>query len=104
MEKSELLKKVLTDYCAQNEELKFQEQILAAFCDYAADWFKQRGVVGVGHTPDGIAIRFADSSEYTLFKADDDAGAAPPVSVTGATSKITKPAGDSFPSFNITGR
>jgi hypothetical protein len=104
VEKSELLKKVLTDYCAQNEELRFQEELLAAFCDYAADWFKQRGVVGVGHTPAGIAIRFADSSEYTLFKTDEETSFATPVFVTGVASKVTRPAGDSAASFPITGR
>ena len=78
--------------------------MLAAFCDYAADWFKQSGVVGVGHTPAGIAIRFADSSEYTLFKTDDDISFVAAVSVTGVPSKITKPAGNSSLDFNITGR
>ncbi len=104
MEKSELLKKVLIDYCAQSDELKFQEKILADFCDYAAHWFEKNGPIGVGHTPAGLAIRFADGSEYSLFKFSDENSVAPPVSITGAAEKITKASGGAFPGVSITGR
>ena len=105
MEKLELLKKVLSDYCAQNEELRFHEGILAQFCDYAADWFKTHGVIGLGHTAEGMALRLTDGSEYALFNPAADTGALPPVSITGTTTtKIEKPVNDFTRSFPITGR
>lgn len=104
MERLELLKKVLSDYCAQNEELKFQESILAHFCDYAAEWFKTHGVIGLGHTAEGMALRLTDGSEYALFSPDSVSGALNPVSITGAAAKIEKPTNDFTRSFPITGR
>lgn len=104
MEKPELLKKVLADYCAQSDELKFQEGILNAFCDYAAEWFKKNGLIGLGHTVDGIAIRLADGSEYALFQPGSAGGSGSSVSITGGATKIEKGIGEHTPSFQITGR
>lgn len=104
MEKQELLKKVLADYCAQGDDLKFQEAIVSAFCNYAANWFKEKGVIGVGHTADGLALRLADGSEYILFSSDTDITNSASFSVTGTSSKIEKPVNDFTRSFNITGR
>lgn len=103
MEKQELLKKVLSDYCAQNEELRFQESMLASFCEYAADWFKRNGVIGMGHTDEGLAIRMADGAEYSLFAGEINSSGSTSVSVTGTASKIEK-GGDTTRSFPITGR
>lgn len=104
MEKPELLKKVLADYCAHNEERKFEEAIVGKFCEYAANWFKEKGVIGVGHTSDGLALRLADGSEYVLFSSDADITNSASFSVTGTNSKIEKPVNDFTRSFNITGR
>lgn len=104
MEKSELLKKVLSDYCAQNNDLHFNSGILSQFCDYAAEWFKRNGVIGLGHTPEGMALRLTDGSEYMLFQPEDSSASRMPVSVTGTAVKIEKPTNDFTQSFPITGR
>lgn len=104
MEKQDLLKKVASDYCAQNEDLKFQEGIIDSFCNYAADWFRRNGVIGVGHTAEGLSIRMADGAEYILFEPEASSVFNAPVSITGVTTKIEKPVNDATRSFPITGR
>lgn len=104
MEKLELLKKVLSDYCAQNEEQRFQEGLLSAFCDYASKWLQENGVIGIGHTAEGLSLRMANGAEYMLFQPDSSVSAAPPVSITGVTTKIEKAVNDNTRSFPITGR
>lgn len=104
MEKLDLLKKVLTDYCAQNEEYRFQEGLLAAFCDYAAKWLRENGVIGIGHTAEGLSLRMANGAEYMLFQPESSVNVTPPVSITGVTTKIEKAVNDTTRSFPITGR
>ncbi len=104
MENAELLKKVLSDYCATNEELRFQEAMLAQFCDYAAEWIRTKGLIGVGQTAEGLSIRFADGQEYVLFQPAAGLINGPAVSVTGTVTKIEKGIGESTASFPITGR
>lgn len=104
MAKSVILDEILADYCAKSDEHKFQEGILRSFCDFAADWLARRGIIGMGHTVDGLALRLSDGSERILFSNEF----APPTNtpsypVTGATGR-----NDGLPNpndtFAITGR
>ena len=104
MLESEVLNKILDDFTASNPELVTEQ--LQTFCRYAATWLSSRGIVGVGHTVDGMSIRFADGQELLFFTPPKEVKLQLPtgdVSITGSTAKITKPMIDS-PSFNITGR
>ena len=104
MLESEVLKKILEDFTASNPELVTEP--LRTFCQYAATWLSSRGIVGVGHTADGMALRFADGQELLFFTPPTEVKIQLPtddVSITGTAAKITKPMIDS-PSFNITGR
>lgn len=101
---SEVLSKILDDFTAKNPDMLSPQ--LKTFCDYAATWLSMRGVIGVGHTTDGISLRFANGGELLLFEPvrDPVSGESVPVQITGTQSKITKGAADEFPSFPITGR
>lgn len=104
MPASEVLTKILEDFTANNPTLETAQ--LRSFCDYAATWFVTQGVVGVGHTPNGLALRFADGRELLLFEPAQEIVIPVPgdVGITGSQSKITKPVTGDSPSFQITGR
>jgi hypothetical protein len=106
MPESEVLNKILADFTAGKPETA-SEQLLA-FCDYASTWLSARGIVGLGHTASGMALRFADGQELLLFVPPKEIELQLPtgaVEITGAAgSKITKPALGDSPSFQITGR
>ncbi|NBT59655.1 hypothetical protein EBT16_12810 [bacterium] len=106
MPESTLLKQILSDYCALNEEHKFQEGILANFCKYAAQWLVDSSCLGLGHAPTGLSLRFADGRELSLFSVPESPLAnAPAVSISTAKDKlVTKTAGDTSQAFQITGR
>jgi hypothetical protein len=106
MQKSEVLAKILDDYTNGEAERRTPE--LEAFCAYAAAWLSSHGVVGLGMAQAGMALRFADGAELTLFAPPTDLGVKVPqeaINITGNSgSKIVKPIlGDSV-SFSITGR
>lgn len=103
MPASEVLNSILDDFTAKNPELVSDQ--LRAFCEYAATWLASTGVVGVGHTPSGIALRFSDGRELLLFEPLPELVIPVPgdVNITGTQSKITKLTPTS-PSFQITGR
>ena len=104
MPASEVLNSILDDFTAKKPELVSEQ--LKAFCDYAATWLATNSVVGVGHTPNGLALRFADGRELLLFEPAQELIIQVPgdVGITGNQSKIEKPAGSDSPSFQITGR
>jgi hypothetical protein len=106
MPESALLKQILSDYCASNEEYRFQEAMLADFCKYAAQWFIDNSCVGVGHGATGMTLRFADGRELSLFAAPDLAPAQQQaISISTSKDKlVTKTMADSSQSFGITGR
>lgn len=103
MPASEVLNNILDDFTAKKPELVSDQ--LRAFCEYAATWLATNGVVGVGHTPNGIALRLSDGRELLLFEPLPELVIPVPgdVSITGTQNKITKPVSTS-PSFQITGR
>lgn len=68
MAKSELLDAIREDFLAAGHIV--DTCTLAAFCDFAADWLAKAGVVGVGHTASGLALRLADGTEKVLISVD----------------------------------
>ena len=104
MPASEVLNSILSDFTAKKPELVSAQ--LRAFCDYAAMWLATNSVVGVGPTPNGLSLRFADGRELLLFEPLAELVIPVPgdIGITGQQSKITKPVAGDSPSFQITGR
>lgn len=104
MPASEVLSSILEDFTRSNPELELAH--IRTFCEYAATWLATKNVVGVGHTPNGLALRFADGRELVLFQLPDAVLVPVPdaVGITGNQTKITKPLAGDTPSFQITGR
>lgn len=104
MAKSVILDEILADYCTKADEHKFQEGMLRAFCDFAADWLASKGIIGMGHTAEGLALRLADGSERILFSSELlSPTTTPAYQVTGVAGR-----NDGLPNpnntFSITGR
>lgn len=104
MPASEVLNSILNDFTANNPKLISDE--LKTFCEYAATWLATHSIVGVGHTQNGLSLRFADGRELLLFEPLSELVIPVPedVAITGSQSKITKPVSGDMPSFQITGR
>jgi hypothetical protein len=106
MRGKDVLSKIGADYIAANADAAPEK--VQAFCAYASNWLRDRGVVGLGHTDSGMALRFADGEELPLFSRDvpaDLPAAKGVLNITGnEAGRITKPIlGDSL-SFQITAR
>lgn len=102
----DVLSNIGADYIANTPDASTEK--VQAFCAYASKWLLDRGVVGLGHTDNGMALRFADGEELLLFSRElsaDLPAAKGVLGITGnATSKVTQPIlGDSV-SFQITAR
>jgi hypothetical protein len=104
MPASEVLNNILDDFTSKKPELVSNE--LKAFCDYAAMWLATNNIVGVGHTQNGLSLRFSDGRELVLFEPVEEMIIQVPgdVGITGSQSKISKSVGGDSPSFQITGR
>jgi hypothetical protein len=102
----DVLSKIGADYIAVNADAAPDK--VQAFCAYASTWLRERGVVGLGHTDSGMALRFADGEELPLFSRDVPAelpAAKGVFSITGnVEGKITKPTLGDSASFQITAR
>lgn len=78
---------------------------LAAFCAYADAQLKEKNVVGVSYTPEGLALRFADGVTQLIEGAVTGPIGSVPVQVSGGTEKINARADFTVsPSFLITGK
>jgi hypothetical protein len=66
---NEMLAKILSDYLAANPQDSYDAGVLHLFCEYATKWLNDAGLVGVGHTTNGMSLRFSDGSEYVLTAA-----------------------------------
>ena len=102
MANSDLLEEIMRDYCEAYPET--EKGALTHFCSYAADWFSTKGIVGLGHTAEGLALRLADGSEKLLFGTIVNYESGPSAPITGLASKIEKGTIDPTRSFPITGR
>ena len=106
MPERDVLSKIGADYLVATPDAAPEK--VHAFCAYATKWLLDRGVVGLGHTDSGMALRFADGNELLLFSREVPDGLPAAKGVLGITgnsaSKIEKPIlGDSL-SFQITAR
>jgi hypothetical protein len=81
MQKNTVLSKILADFSTENPDNNIDQ--LQAFCDYAENWFRAQGVVGLGFTQDGMALRFSDAKELLFFSA------APSVATVGGSFDIS---------------
>lgn len=83
---NEMFEKIRNDFLAANPQDVTDVALLQTFCEYATKWLADTGLVGIGHTTNGMSLRFANGEEYLLT-------AAPPAD---------KPVAD-MPAFSITG-
>lgn len=106
MPESGLLTQILSDYCAANGLDLESNPRLSEFCSYAAAWLVDNSCLGLGHSPTGLSLRFADGRELSLFSAESAAAlAAPAVAISTVRDKlVTKTMADTNPDFQITGR
>lgn len=79
-------------------------ELIKKFCAFGNDWLQKKGVVGVGQTISGFAIRFVDSSERLLTPSPESDEIGNAVFISGTTSKVAKPFIDPTRSVQITGR
>lgn len=107
MPKSELMTKILNDYVAANPHVN--EMLLGQFCDYAAKWLADCGLVGLGIAASGMRLRTSTGDEITLYESDDQTAAdstGQAVAIGGTAASVNAGRGfsDNMPSFGITGR
>lgn len=68
MAKSELLEDIREEFLKANPEIAIGP--VDDFYQYIVTWLAEHGVVGVGHTPSGLALRLADGTEKVLVSVD----------------------------------
>lgn len=103
MQKNTVLSSILADFLKENADTNVDE--LQKFCDYAENWFRKSGVIGLGCTADGMALRLSNSQELLFFAPalySFDVGAGVQISGTQTTKNIKTP--EPVTSFQITGR
>lgn len=103
MQKNTVLTKILADFLAAHGESNIDA--LREFCDYAEDWFRDAGVVGLGFTADGMALRFSDAQELLFFSPalySFDVGAGVQISGNNKQKNVKMP--EPVSSFQITGQ
>lgn len=107
MAKSELLEKIRDDFLSGTRpEEKEKRAEITAFCAFAADWLAEKGIQGVGMQAAGLALRFADGSQFGLVEQSPQPYSADtPAIGINAPQRIDPRAvmGDS-PSVGITGQ
>jgi len=101
---SPLLAQICKDFIDAHMLRIEQANSVEIFCAYAVEWLKKRGIVGVGHTASGLALRFADGAELDLFANAAVADVAASVPLTGTAEKISVERPKADLSVNITGR
>lgn len=69
MPENEMFAKILSDYLAQNKTSEKNAAQLKKFCEYVSAWFVDKGLIGLGHTVNGMCLRFANGDEYVLMSA-----------------------------------
>jgi tRNA A22 N-methylase len=96
----------LADYLVKNpaSAATTAAEITQQFCDFAHSWLRTKGLVGVGQTIDGFAVRFADGSEHILAQnTPAEMQESAPVLITGMASRQQGVVADTTRSVPITG-
>lgn len=101
---SPLFAKICQDFIDAHMLRLEQANAIEVFCAYAADWLRKRGVVGVGHSASGLALRFTDGAELDLLENTTAGVSADSVPLTGAAEKLSVERPKADVSFSITGR
>lgn len=85
MPKSEVLTEILNSYKAETNPDETAVNAIENFCVYAADWLAKNNVVGLGRAASGMALRFGDGREFSLFDLSDSISPSnqPAISITG---------------------
>lgn len=84
MAEKNLHQRILDDYLNMSGGLGYAPDALSAFCVYATAWLKTAGIIGLGHTPAGMALRLRDGSEILLTGGEDlPFSNSPAVNITG---------------------
>jgi hypothetical protein len=105
MQEKKLLDAIRDEYATANPGAVVEGGVINHFCEFANNWLLTKGVVGVGQTVDGFAIRFSDGSEYILAaNTPTDVTPGAPVQITGQASRNQRTMPDTTRSVNITGR
>ena len=65
MARSELLEEIREAYLAANPDVAVGP--VDDFCAFFTAWLAKTGVLGVGHTPNGLSLRLGDGAERLLF-------------------------------------
>jgi hypothetical protein len=98
-----LLNAIRDDYATESAA-EFTH-VVDAFCSFADKWLRKKGVVGLGQTTEGFAIRFADGSELLLaINTEETEADSNAFSITGLASRRQNVMPDTTRSVNITGR
>ena len=102
MAKSELIEKIRDAFVAVHPT----ETNLQLFCNFAAQWLADKGVVGVGHAASGLSLRLADGEEISLLSNDGASNSAQTYPVNITTVKASPRGGilGDGPSVQVTGR
>jgi hypothetical protein len=93
---NEMFAKILSDYQNANSHDSCAAEVLQVFCEYATKWLDDACLVGVGHTTNGVSLRFADGSEYLLTEAPSSevtVANMPAFSITGNNGGSVRSAG-----------
>lgn len=96
MPASGMFEKILTDFLEQCDRKDENiAAVLQEFCHYLPTWLTQKGLVGVGHTTEGMALRFADGQEYLLIDATrlEEIANMPAFAITGNNAGSVRSSG-----------
>lgn len=70
-ENKNVLEQILATYVAEKKLPENEILLLQEFSQYATKWLSGAGIVGVGHTNSGLALRFKDGQEVPFFAQED---------------------------------
>ena len=104
MVKSALIDAVREDYLKSHPDACVEK--VAKFCQYMTDWLAARGIVGIGHIDQGLALRMSDGSEIGLVSYENQPTSAQTAPVNITVIKATPRAGilGDSPAHQITGQ
>jgi hypothetical protein len=69
-ENKNVLEQILEAYVAEKNLPDADKSPLQEFTQYATKWLSDSGIVGIGHTTSGLALRFKDGREIPFFEQD----------------------------------